>query len=302
MRRSSSSAPRRGFAHGNDNPYVQEARRLRLKKHFSQHFLVNGQVLQRIASLMQLDAADTILEIGPGAGFLTEQLLISPAQQVIAVELERDMLAHLTRKLGSHPRFQLHADDILRFDFNTLEAPRFKVVGNLPYAITSKIMFRLCGELGAAQHPLRSRIQQLTVMVQKEVGERITATPGSKAYNAMSVALQFWFETRYDFTVPAHDFLPPPKVESAVVSLFPRPQPAVQVHDLARFDQLVRTGFAQKRKTIRNALLNGGFASGAVLDRIFEQAGVDSGLRAEALSIQAFGDLSNALGTDPGKS
>lgn len=282
------------------NRLLEEARRLRLKKRFSQHFLVNEAVVDRIAGLMQLTPEDTVLEIGPGAGFLTEKLLDTGAQ-VIAVELEHSMLMHLRKKLGDRPNLTLVESDILRFDFSTISAPRFKVVGNLPYAITSKIMFLLAGELHDTDYPVRQRIEQLTVMVQQEVAERITAAPGQRAYNPLSIALQFRFEPRYDFQVPARDFLPPPKVESGVVTLFPRSQPITQVDNLHVFSRLVRLAFSQKRKTIRNALLNGGFASGVILDRIFTQTGIDSSLRAEALPIAAFGELANAFGPHPGE-
>jgi 16S rRNA (adenine1518-N6/adenine1519-N6)-dimethyltransferase len=282
------------------NPLLEEARHLRLKKRFSQHFLVNAGVLDRIAGLMDLKPEDTVVEIGPGSGFLTERLL-ERAGMVIAVELDRKMCEYLRKKFAHRPNFQLIEQDILRFDFETIETPRFKVVGNLPYAITSKIMFRLAGELDMVNYPLRQRIEQLTVMVQKEVGERITAKPGQKAYNPLSIALQFWFDPRFDFGVPARDFYPPPKVESAVVSLFPRTEPRTKVRDMAIFGRLVRTAFAQKRKTVRNALLNGAFANADILDKIFGATGIDSSLRAEALPVEAFGDLANALCPDPGQ-
>jgi 16S rRNA (adenine1518-N6/adenine1519-N6)-dimethyltransferase len=262
---------------------------------------VNAGVLDRIADLMHLGLEDTVVEIGPGSGFLTERLL-ERAGAVIAVELDRKMCDYLRKKFANRPNFQLIEQDVLRFDFESIEAPRFKVVGNLPYAITSKIMFKLAGELDMEEYPLRQRMEQLTVMVQKEVGERITAKPGQRAYNPLSIALQFWFDPRLDFGVPARDFYPPPKVESAVVSLFPRTGPRAKVRDMAVFGRLVRTAFAQKRKTIRNALLNGAFANAGVLDKIFGATGIDSSLRAEALPVEAFGDLANALCSDTSQS
>lgn len=280
-----------------ENKLFLEAKQLRLKKRFSQNFMTNESVLTRMADGMQLTSEDTILEIGPGAGFLTEKLLQTNAK-VLAVELDRRMCQYLRKKFEAYPNFQLIEQDILHFDFNTIEAPRFKVVGNLPYQITSKIMFLLAGELYEAHYPLRERIQQLTVMVQKEVAERITADAGIRAYNPLSIALQFWFDAHFDFGVPSKDFYPSPKVESAVVTLTPRAVPRTTITDLPQFSKLVRTAFAQKRKTIRNALLNGGFASAAVLDRIFAQTGIDSSLRAEALSIDAFGELTHAFGSN----
>jgi len=279
------------------NPLFEEARRLRLKKRFSQNFLTNAAVLDRIADLMNLNSSDLLLEIGPGAGFLTERLLARNPQRLIAVELDQRMHEYVQAKfpVAQYPGLQLIQRDILRFNFDEIPAPRFKVVGNLPYAITSKIMFLLAGELEQVHYPLRERISQLTVMVQKEVAERITATPGQRAYNPLSIALQFWFEAHLDFIVPAQAFYPAPKVESAVVTLTPREKPAAEVEDMALFARLVRTAFSQKRKTIRNALLGGSFATAEELDRMFEVTGINSGLRAEAISIHAFGELANAF-------
>lgn len=285
------------------NPLFEEARRLRLKKRFSQNFLTNPQVLERIAELMQIQPEDTVVEIGPGAGFLTERLLAAQPERLITVELDRRMHQYLQEKFPAeqHPNLSLIQHDILSFNFDEVPAPRFKVVGNLPYAITSKIMFLLAGELNQVEYPLRNRIRQLTVMVQKEVAERITALPGQRAYNPLSIALQFWFETRFDFVVPSKAFYPAPKVESAVVTLLPREKPLVDVNDMVLFSRLIRVAFSQKRKTVRNALMGGSFASAEVIDRIFGAVGVDSGLRAEAISIQAFGELANAFGSNSGQ-
>jgi 16S rRNA (adenine1518-N6/adenine1519-N6)-dimethyltransferase len=285
------------------NPLFEEARRLRLKRRFSQNFLTNPEVLTGIAELMQVQPEDTVLEIGPGAGFLTGRLLEHNPAQLITVELDRRMHLYLWDKFPPerHPNLKLVQHDILSYNFDEIPAPRFKVVGNLPYAITSKIMFLLAGELEQAQYPLRERIRQLTVMVQKEVAERITAVPGQRAYNPLSIALQFWFEARFDFVVPSNAFYPAPKVESAVITLLPREKPAAEVNDMALFARLVRTAFSQKRKTVRNALLGGNFTTPDVLDRVFEATGVSSGLRAEAISIQSFAELANAFGSNPGQ-
>jgi 16S rRNA (adenine1518-N6/adenine1519-N6)-dimethyltransferase len=292
--------------HRPDNRLFQEARQLRLKKRFSQNFLVNESVLRAIAERLHLSADEPVLEIGAGSGFLTEALLKTGAT-VTAVELDRAMCYYLRKKFANKPNFHLIEDDILRVNLEMLDAAlknsaaQIKIVGNLPYQITSKILFHLAGELHQADYPLRDRIRQLTVMVQKEVAERITASPGQRAYNPLSIALQLRFEAQLDVLVPARDFYPAPKVDSAVVTLTPRTEPLVEIHDLTLFSKLIRIAFAQKRKTVRNALLNGSFASATVLDRIFEATGVDSGLRAEALSIVTFGELSNAFGANAGQ-
>ncbi len=285
-----------------NNRFLEEARNLRLKKRFSQHFLIREKVLDQICELMALQPNEPLVEIGPGGGFLTEKLLATGCN-LTAVELDRRMCGYLRNKFlpEKFPNFQLVEQDILRFDFDTLEAPSFKLVGNLPYQITSKIMFMLAGELHQTDYPLRNRLSQLTVMIQKEVAERICAEPGQRAFNPLSIALQYWFEPRFDFVVPASDFYPPPKVESAVITLFPRKAPLTPVNDMHLFAKLIKAAFSQKRKTIRNALMHGTFASGNTIDQIFAEVGVDTQLRAEAISIVTFGELANAFGSNAGQ-
>lgn len=284
-----------------ENRLLAEARRLRLKKRFSQNFLINEAVLQTIVNALQLTPGEPVLEIGPGGGFLTEALLETGAN-VTAVELDRAMCRHLREKFANQPNFRLIEDDFLRFEPDeTFPEGPVKMVGNLPYGITSPILFKLAGEIEQVHHPLRERVRQLTVMVQKEVAERIVAEPGQKAYNALSIALQLRFEPRLERLVPARDFYPSPRVDSAVITLHPRSEPLIGQDDMTLFARLVRGAFSAKRKTLRNALLQSRFAEAAVLDRMFEASGVNPGLRAEALSIAAFGDLAHAFGVHAGQ-
>jgi 16S rRNA (adenine1518-N6/adenine1519-N6)-dimethyltransferase len=276
------------------NAYLEIARNLRAKKRFSQNFLVEEQYLDAIVRTLDIKPDDTVLEIGPGSGFLTEKL-IARAGQVVAVELERGMLDLLHRKYHKQANLILVESDILKFSFETVPAPTFKVVGNLPYNLTSPILFLLAGELHDADYPLRKRIERITVMVQKEVGERIAARPGTKAYNSLSISLQYRYQAEVAFTLPSTAFHPQPKVDSAVVTLIPREAPLLEVADYTLLSRLVRTAFAQRRKTIRNALRQNDFAAPDVLDRIFEETGINSGLRAEAIAIEDYGRLANAF-------
>ncbi len=277
------------------NRLLEEARHLRLKKRFAQHFLIDEAVLERIADTVAPQPGATVLEIGPGSGFLTEKLL-AKGGTVVAVELERHIAGYLRKKFETAPNLAIIEADILKFDFTTVTAPTFRVVGNLPYNISTPILFMLAGELDQPDHPLRRRIEKAALMVQREVGERICASPGSKAFNALSVSVQYWFETQLDFTVPSKAFYPPPKVESAVVTLVPRKEPLVPVKDLCVFARLVKTAFSQRRKTLKNAL--SAFAEPPVLDKILlsveAQHGPVRGLRAEALAIEAMGALADA--------
>ncbi len=292
----------------NSAALLAEARKLRAKKRFSQNFLVNANILQRIVQTVNPQAGETVVEIGPGTGFLTRQLLeametLDPLGQLMAIELERQMLAYLKQQpLSAAPNFQLIESDVLKYDFSQVLVPQFKIVGNLPYNITSPILFYLSGELHEAEHPLRRRIKQATFMVQKEVGERICAKAGSSGYNALSIALQYWFHTKLNFLVPSHSFYPRPKVESAVISLIPRSEPLMQIHDLVTFSRLIKTAFHQRRKTLKNALAP--FAEPALLDKMFthvsrsfeEQDDKQSlqSKRAQELSIEMLGALANA--------
>lgn len=280
------------------NPLLDEARHLRLKKRFAQHFLIDEAVLEHIVETAAPQPDETVLEIGPGSGFLTQKLL-KKSGQVVAVELERHIAAYLRQKFEATSNLYIVESDILKLDFTQpplAEINPIKIVGNLPYNISTPILFMLAGELDQAEHPLRGRISKAILMVQKEVGERICAHPGSKAFNALSVAVQYWFSTELNFIVPARAFYPPPKVESAVVTITPRKQPLVPVKDLAVFSRLVKTAFSQRRKTLKNALA--AFAEPAVLDKILSSVeatyGPVRGLRAEALSIETMGALADA--------
>lgn len=273
------------------------AKQLRLKKRFSQNFLVNPAVLDQITKLLTIEETDVVLEIGPGAGFLTRQLLEDAPKKLYAVELDRKMCQYLEEQFpeSAHPTFQLIAQDILRFDLTTLNEPKLKIVGNLPYNITSKILFKLVGELSQVVYPERKLITQLTIMVQKEVAERIAAKPGQKAYNALSIALQIWFDVTLNMVIPARSFYPEPKVQSAVITLMPRQTPRIAEEQMIGLSKLVRAAFSQKRKTLRNALKGSGFASLEQIDAAMATVGINANLRAEALSIEEFGKLVNAF-------
>jgi 16S rRNA (adenine1518-N6/adenine1519-N6)-dimethyltransferase len=273
---------------------LEEARRLRLKKSYSQNFLVDESVLSRIVNFLGLQPEEIVLEIGPGAGFLTRKLL-EHSIHLTAVELDPHMVKYLTKKFSDTPCFDLVHQDILQFDFDRLGSGPYTVVGNLPYNITSPILFKLTGELNVADYPLRRRIRQACLMVQREVGERICARPGSKAYNPLSIAVQFWFEASLAFTIPPQAYYPAPKVHSAIVRLTPRTEPAYPVADLDRFNQLIRAAFGQRRKTLRNALLAAPWLSPGQLDAALTAVGLSPDLRAEQVSIEQFGALANAL-------
>ena len=287
-----------------ENRLLAVAKQLRLKKSFSQNFLINQSVVDNIVSSLAIEEGDTVLEIGAGAGFLTEALLKAASEKragLTAVEVDPRMIRHLTETFppSQYPTLQLVHQDILKFDFDGIPVQRFKVVGNLPYQITSPILFRLIGELNDPDYPLRPRIQRMTLMVQKEVAERMAASPcragKAKCYNSLSIACQMWFDVTLHQVVPARDFLPAPKVDSGIVTLIPRDTPRYPVSDWARFSLLVRSAFSHKRKTIRNALVQSGFAPTDRVEQALNRAGIPLVARAEALSIETFGALFDAF-------
>lgn len=191
--------------------------------------------------------------------------------------------------------FSLIQQDILAYPLDAIPYERFKVVGNLPYNITSGVLFKFAGELEETIVPMRQRVQQLTFMVQKEVGERMVASAGSKAYSPLSIALQYWFEVQQEFLVPPEAFHPRPKVTSVVVSLIPRKEPLCQVADLALMKRLVRASFQQRRKTLKNSLLHDTGIQPEALEHALLQTGISAQARPETLTIQQFGALADAL-------
>jgi 16S rRNA (adenine1518-N6/adenine1519-N6)-dimethyltransferase len=275
---------------------VQKARDLRLKRGLSQNFLVDDAVLAKIAqaSIENSDRSVPIVEIGPGAGFLT-QYLVQSEHPVTAVEIDRKMIPVLTEAFGAQPNFQLLHQDILKTDIETLLAPRGIIVGNIPYHLTGPILFRITGELYDQDYPLRNQLEHVVLMVQKEVGDRLTAKPGDTAYSQLTLQAQFWFEVTPVVFAPQQAFYPSPKVDSQVVHLKPRSAPAAAVDDLAFFSKLIKNCFMHRRKIISKNLKLGGYGNDEKLSPILAKLGIPPLARAQELSIEQFGALSNAL-------
>jgi 16S rRNA (adenine1518-N6/adenine1519-N6)-dimethyltransferase len=247
------------------------------RKRFGQHFLHDRGVLERIARELQLSPDDALVEIGPGRGALTE-LLIGRTRHFDAIEIDRDLAAALNQRWGANAGFTLHQADALDFDFRELAArrgQRLRVVGNLPYNISTPLLFHL-----AAAH---AAIDDLHVMLQKEVIDRIAAGPGSSQYGRLTVMLAPWFEATHLFDVGPGAFSPPPRVWSAVARLKVRRTPAFELPPA--FARTVSAAFSQRRKTLRNAL-----RSVMELDAIVA-AGIDPSVRPETLSPADFARL-----------
>jgi 16S rRNA (adenine1518-N6/adenine1519-N6)-dimethyltransferase len=255
------------------------------RKRFGQNFLTDTHVIRKIIAAVNPAKTDNVVEIGPGQGAITGPLL-EHCTRLQAVELDRDLAAMLERKFAGHGGFILHQGDALDFDFSTLAAEGpLRVVGNLPYNISTPLLFRLLEFF-----PL---IKDMHFMLQKEVVERITASPGSKEYGRLSVILQYYCHVDYLFTVPPGAFFPAPKVESAIARLTPRKPEELRAGNEAFFRNLVKIAFQQRRKTLRNTLkqLPGDLDLSAVT--------LDLTRRPETLSVAEFVELAKQLDCPP---
>ncbi len=255
---------------------------MRAKKRFGQHFLHDGQIIQQIAQALSVSAEETLLEIGPGRGALT-QVLCQMRPKLDVVELDRDLIALLkTRPYAK--QLQIHEGDVLKFDFAQLnpdnKAYALHIIGNLPYNISTPLLFHLSD--------YAEQIAQMVFMLQKEVVERITAEPNSKHYGRLSVLSQYHYQTEYLFDVPPEAFKPPPKVDSAVLRLQPHAQPPVDIA-FAPLKKLVDLAFAQRRKTLHNNLKK------HLPAEAFNQTGIDPKARAETLNLAEFAALAQHL-------
>jgi 16S rRNA (adenine1518-N6/adenine1519-N6)-dimethyltransferase len=260
---------------------------LRAKKSWGQNFLGDEAVLEEIAALAAPRAGDPVLELGAGLGHLTARLVARGAK-VTAVERDRDMARVLRGELGD--AIQLLEADAARLDYAALSGgARLAVVGNLPYHLTSPILF---GLLDQAEHVARA-----VFLLQREVAERLAAEPDTKDWGILSVFLQREADVSVELVVPPDAFVPPPKVHSAVIQATFRPAaPEAAVLDAGRFRKLVKAGFAQRRKTLRNALEAGRVAPPEALRDALVAAGIDPGRRGETLTVAEWAALERALG------
>jgi 16S rRNA (adenine1518-N6/adenine1519-N6)-dimethyltransferase len=271
---------------------------LQLKKSLGQNFLTDANILQKIVEVAKLNQATNVLEIGSGIGALTEYLACNSCQ-ILAFEIDQRMLAILVENLIPYSNVTVINQDILKTDLTKIVSEVFserlplKVVANLPYYITTPILMHLIES--------RLEIEQIVIMIQKEVAERISAKPGSKAYGSLSIAIQYFMEAHVAFTVPRTVFIPQPNVDSAVLSLLRRKTPLVSVINEEAFFHLIKAAFALRRKTLWNNLLHAYGKDQAVKDKLLKaltSAAIDPKRRAETLTIQEFAALSNAMVTD----
>lgn len=273
--------------------YFDRARYFRTKKRLGQNFLVDGEVIQDIIDFAQITPDDTVLEIGPGVGFVTEQL-VKHAKKVIAIELDEEAIAEL-KKLEA-PNLEIIHNDVLKTDLSNLTNEKFKVVANIPYYITSPIIAHLLGEIDDLANKNRSQIKDIILMVQEEVARRMVATPDSpsKQYGLLTILSQFWADVKILRLVGRKCFYPAPKVNSALVKLDVKQTPKLQLTDYSYFRRVIKAAFAQRRKNIKNCLMKAAFPKETVI-KALSNLGIDENTRGEKLSIEMFGKLSEEL-------
>jgi 16S rRNA (adenine1518-N6/adenine1519-N6)-dimethyltransferase len=269
-------------------------RSIQPRKQFGQHWLRDQEILDRIIIAAELSQSDRVLEIGPGTGNLTSRLL-SIVSALVSVEIDRDLCKKLVYKYGEQENFLLIQNDFLESDFSPFlkDFPRFqnpnKVVANIPYNITGPILAKLLGKIAT---PAPQQYESIVLLVQKEVGDRLVAIPGTKAYGALSIRVQYLASCELICDVPARSFYPQPKVDSVVIRLRPRTleHPANNPRQL---ETLIKLGFASRRKMLRNNLQ--GSIKIAELTSILEQLNFNPQCRAEDLSLEEWILLSDKI-------
>lgn len=272
---------------------IVEGHSFNLKKNFGQNFLIDSNILESIADSAEVDKEDCVLEIGPGIGSLT-QVLAERCRQVVAVEIDRNLIPILKETLGDYENIEIIQADILKADIDALIEEKnngkpIKVVANLPYYITTPIIMDLLEN--------KRKVESMTIMVQKEVAERMQAKPSTKEYGALSIAVQYYCDAAVDMIVQPSCFMPRPKVASAVITLRVLKNPRVHVLDEKLFFWIVKCAFGQRRKTLLNGLYNQselGFTK-EELTEILQKVCKNEKVRGEALSLETFGELTNEI-------
>lgn len=259
----------------------------KFSKSLGQNFLIDDSVLNDIVNGADVNGEDFIIEIGPGVGTLTAQLL-NKAKKVTSIELDNDLIPILQQELGDHPNFSLIHKDALKVDFNEVigDEKSVKLVANLPYYVTTPIIVNLLKN--------KYNFKSLTIMIQKEVAERMDAEPNCKEYGSLSLLVQYYCDTKIIRKVAPSSFMPRPKVESIVIRLDRLEEPRVKVKDENLMFEIIRNSFNMRRKTLWNGVKNMGVDKEDLM-KAFEEAGVDPKRRGETLSLEEFARLSDCI-------
>ena len=275
--------------------FIMKKYNISANKSLGQNFLINDEVVEKIVNSANITEQDLVIEIGPGLGTLTEELL-QKAGKVIAIELDNRMIQILKDRFFQYSNFEIINEDILKIDLNKIikdekmsgNINSVKIVANLPYYITTPIVMKLLEE--------KLDIDTITVMVQKEVADRLIAVPGTKASGAITYCVYYYAQSENVMVVPNSSFIPEPEVESEVIKLNIRKSPLINIKNEELFFKIIKISFMQRRKTLINALVNGGiFKSKEQAKLIFEELEIDLKIRGEVLTIQQFAQMADYI-------
>lgn len=278
-----------------ETKYLMKKYQINANKGLGQNFLIDDEVIQDIANAAEIEKDDLVIEIGPGLGVLTKELL-SQAGKVIAVELDGRMVSILKDRFSLYQNFEIIQEDVLKVDIQKLikeekeqtKIQKVKIVANLPYYITTPIIMKLLEE--------KLEIDSITVMIQKEVAERLVAKPGSKLAGAITYAVHYYTEPQSIRLVPNTSFIPAPEVESEVITLKIRKNSPVEVEDEKLFFQVIKASFMQRRKTLVNGLVNGNIVGNKEeAIQTLKKLELDERIRGENLTLEEFANISNLL-------
>ncbi len=274
-----------------DTKFIMKKYGITANKKLGQNFLIDDKVIDTIVEASEITKEDIVIEIGPGLGTLTQKLL-KMAGKVVAIELDDRMIRILKERFFLEKHFEILNDDVLKVDLKELIAKKkvetglkkVKIVANLPYYITTPIIMKLLEE--------KLEIESMTVMVQKEVADRLTEIPGGKKSGAITYTVYYYAIAKEIQTVPNHSFLPEPEVASEVIKLDLRKEPAIKLKDEKKFFHFIKIAFMQRRKTLLNAISNSNLdISKEKMEKILEELGIDSKIRGEALTIEQFASI-----------
>lgn len=276
-----------------DTKFILKKYNISANKKLGQNFLVDDDIIQSIIDAAELKETDLVIEIGPGLGTLTSKLL-EKAGKVIAIELDEKMLKVLNDRFSLYNNFVLINNDVLKVDLNKIieenlgQLKSVKIVANLPYYITTPIIMKLLES--------KLKVESITVMVQKEVADRITATPGDKLSGAITYSVDYYAKAEEMVFVDKSCFIPSPEVDSAVIKLEIRKEPKVNVINEEMFFKVIKASFMQRRKTLTNGLINSGIIKDKEkLNCILKKANIEPNIRGEKLTIEQFANLSNLI-------
>ncbi len=276
-----------------ETKFIMKKYNITANKNYGQNFLIDESIVNQIIDSAEINKDDLIIEIGPGLGTLTS-LLLEKSGKVVCIELDKNMVEILKDRFLLYNNFDLINDDVLKVDLNKIildnsKFKNFKVVANLPYYITTPIIMKLLEN--------KLNLKSITVMVQKEVAERLTEKPGGKNTGAITYSINYYTNPRIVLNVSKESFIPVPKVDSSVIHLDVLSNTKIKVKDEQFFFKIIKCAFLQKRKTLINSLSNSGIANKELLEKVLKEIDVDIKIRPEQLDLEQYGKIADKLYT-----